>query len=352
MAYLSVPNVRISGISAAVPRQKDDISSLDMFDTEAASRFTASTGIASRRRAGDGVCSSDLCTAAASKLMDELGWSGDDISALVFVSQTPDYTLPATSAVIQSRLGLGKDCYALDISLGCSGWVYGMSVISSMLSLAGGGGKALLLCGDTILKFCSRKDKSTYPLFGDAGSATALEYREGTSPIVFGMNTDGNGYKAIFIRDGGYRHPVRPESFEEREKGEGIVSNDLSLELDGMDVFAFGINKAPESVNGLTEHFSIDRESVDYFIFHQANMFMNEKIRKKLKLPPEKVPYSMDEFGNTSCASIPLTMVSRIGGDLEKRSLSHIACGFGVGLSWGSVFFHTDGIVCPSLIEL
>lgn len=166
------------------------------------------------------------------------------------------------------------------------------------------------------------------------------------------MNTDGTGCKAIFIRDGGYGHSVRPESFKEKEKGEGIVSNDLSLELDGTDVFAFGINKAPERVNGLTEHFSIDKEKVDYFIFHQANMFMNEKIRKKLKLPPEKVPYSMDEFGNTSCASIPLTMVARMGCALRERNLDHIACGFGVGLSWGSVFFHTDGIVCPPLIEL
>jgi 3-oxoacyl-[acyl-carrier-protein] synthase-3 len=198
----------------------------------------------------------------------------------------------------------------------------------------------------------SRNDKSTYPLFGDAGTATALEYHQEAEPLLFSMNSDGSGYNAIMINDGGYRNPFSITSLDNIERGEGINSNNLELMLDGMNVFSFGIKEAPKSVNGLTEMFNLDKEKIDYFTFHQANHFMNEQIRKKLKLPAEKVPYSLKEFGNTSCASIPLTMVTELKKDMTGKKLRHIACGFGVGLSWGSMYFTTDHIVCPPLVEI
>ena len=212
--------------------------------------------------------------------------------------------------------------------------------------------KGLLLAGDTILKFCSETDKSTYPLFGDAGTATALEFSDKKEHrIDFTFNSDGEGSDVIIIKDGGFRNPVSEKSFIKENISEGIERSKLDLILEGMDVFSFGISKAPQSVNNLLNHFSIDAEKVDHFIFHQANKFMNEKIRKKLKLPEEKVPYSLRDFGNTSCATIPLTMVTELHDSLIKQKLSHVACGFGVGLSWGSCYFHTDQIVCPDLIE-
>jgi 3-oxoacyl-[acyl-carrier-protein] synthase-3 len=230
-------------------------------------------------------------------------------------------------------------------------WVYGLSVISSLLS-HGGMKKGLLLAGDTILKFCSETDKSTYPLFGDAGTVTALEYTGNTDDhIDFTFNSDGDGSEVIMIKDGGFRNPVSEKSFVKETISEGIERSDLDLILDGMDVFSFGISKAPESVKNLTSHFSIELDSVDYFTFHQANKFMNEKIRKKLKLPENKVPYSLRDFGNTSCATIPLTLVTQLCKELIDKRLSHVACGFGVGLSWGSCYFTTDKIVCPELIE-
>jgi 3-oxoacyl-[acyl-carrier-protein] synthase-3 len=251
---------------------------------------------------------------------------------------------------------LSKDCYTLDISLGCSGWVYGLSAISSLLNQLHENdkktAKALILCGDTLSKTISITDKSTYPLFGDAGTATALEFSENTQPIIFNMNTDGSGFGAIIINDGGYRNPVNSCSLKKITRGEGIESNNLELILEGMDVFAFGIKRAPESVKTLLEKFDIDKENVDYFTFHQANLFMNEQIRKKLKLEKEKVPYSLKNFGNTSSATIPLTMVTELSQKLKTEKLSHIGCGFGVGLSWGSVFFETDKIVCSELIEI
>jgi 3-oxoacyl-[acyl-carrier-protein] synthase-3 len=205
MAFLKINNVRVKGISACVPRQIDENSSSPLFDKESFRKFVESTGIERKRKAPDNVCTSDLCIQAAEKLISDLNWNKDDISALVFVTQTPDYILPATSPLIQQRLGLGKDCYTLDISLGCSGWVYGMSVIAGLLqnaisdckSIKWGGVKALLLVGDTILKINSETDKSTRPLFGDAGTATALEYQTDTEPLLFNMNSDGAGHQTI-----------------------------------------------------------------------------------------------------------------------------------------------------------
>lgn len=351
MSFLSIENVRIAGISACVPKEVEEVKDYPLFSESDAENFSKNTGVERHRKAGYNICSSDLCLKAAEKLLEELSWEKSDIDCLVFVSQTPDYRLPATSVVLQDRLGLPNDCYTLDISLGCSGWVYALSVISSLMS-HGSMKKGLLLAGDTILKFCSDTDKSTYPLFGDAGSATALEFSvNGNDTVHFSLNSDGEGYKAIVIEDGGFRNPVTNTSLEKRTISEGIERSKLDLVLEGMDVFSFGISRAPQSVNSLTHHFSIDIEPVDYFIFHQANKFMNEKIRKKLKLPEEKVPYSLKDFGNTSCATIPLTMVTRLQAQLKSENLSFIGCGFGVGLSWGSCYFKTDKIVCPDLIE-
>jgi 3-oxoacyl-[acyl-carrier-protein] synthase-3 len=156
------------------------------------------------------------------------------------------------------------------------------------------------------------------------------------------------------INDGGYgfRNPFTPSSLDMIERENGIVSSNLHQILDGMDVFSFGIKEVPRSVNRLIEMFNLDKDMIDYFIFHQANLFMNEQIRKKLKLPIEKVPYSLKNFGNTSSAAIPLTMVTELHKELQKKKLHHIACGFGVGLSWGSVYFMTDHIVCPPLVEV
>lgn len=349
MAFLDINNVSIKGISACVPKKSDRIS--DIYKWDGATNFIESTGIASRRRADDLVTSADLCYEAADELIKALKWEKADIEALIFVTQTPDYILPATSCVLQQKLGLSSDCYTLDISLGCSGWVYALSVISALLQ-NGTIKKGILLAGDTVTKLCSPDDKSVYPLFGDAGTATAIEYTPESRGMKFIFNSDGKGYETIICREGGYRTPVSQSSLLPIKKDETITRRNIDLELDGMDVFSFGINKAPKSVKQLCEHFEIDKETVDIFSFHQANKMMNDMIRKKLKLSEAKVPYCMEEFGNTSCASIPLVLVTREKERLRNEKLSHIACGFGVGLSWGSVWFETDKIVVSELIEI
>lgn len=351
MAFLEVKNVKLCGLSACVPKEVEENSSLTLFNDDEAEKFMYTTGIERRRIADANTTTADLCFHAAEKLIADLKWLKEEIDCLVFVTQTPDYILPATSCILQDRLCLSEECYAIDISLGCSGWIYGASVVTSLMQ-TGNFRKALLLVGDTTLKPCSVKDKSTWPLFGDAGTASAFEYSEGNDGFKFHLSTDGSGYNAIIIPEGGYRIQFNTKSLEIGHIEDGIHRNKLQTILNGMDVFSFGISKGPETVNKLCEHFQIEKDQVDSFVFHQANLFMNEKIRKKLKLPIEKVPYSLKNFGNTSSATIPLTLVTERANELKSSRQNILACGFGVGLSWGSVYFQTDDIVCSSLIEI
>lgn len=350
MAFLEFKNVRIAGIAAGVP--KNVASNLhpepevNMSSDYTPEEYVATTGVR-ERRVSKTLCTSDLCYAAAEKLISDLGWDKKEIEAIVFVSQTADYILPATACILQDRLGLSKECYATDGSLGCSGWVYGLSQVVSLLS-NGGIKKALLLCGDARGRV---KNKSRDPLFGSAGTATAIEYKEGADGFQFHFGTDGSGYDAIITPAGGSREPVSPDTFDE-EKIDGKSYNRMQTRMKGMDVFSFGITTAPKSVKKVAEHFGFNYLDADYFVFHQANMKMNDFIAKKLKLPEEKVPSCMYRFGNTSSASIPLTIVGELKGKFENKPTKFICCGFGVGLSWGTAAFETRDIVISDLVEV
>ncbi len=352
MAFLSFKDVRIAGISAGVPIN----TASNLFPTEddnvsndySPEDYVKTTGVI-ERRVSRFLTTSDLCYAAAEKLIQDLGWNKEDIGALIFVSQTPDYVLPATACILQDRLGLDKECYASDISLGCSGWVYGLS---SAISLIGEHmvKKALVLCGDAKKRF-RLPNQMRDPLFGSAGSATAIEYFKGAPDIVFHFGTDGSGFDAIITPDMGSRSPVSEKSFAFEEM-EGKPFCRLMTQMKGMDVFSFGISTAPKSIKSLADHFGFNYLDADYFVFHQANMKMNNLISKKLRLPDERVPSCMYRFGNTSSASIPLTIVSELKGKCDIRPTKMICCGFGVGLSWGTVAFKTDHLVVSDLVEV
>ena len=353
MAIVHCNNVAIKGIAACVPEHIEDNKTLSLLGgSDEAERFNGTTGVEFGHTVnGTGLCTSDLCFEAADRLLKELEWGSDEVDCLIFVSQTPDYILPATSCILQHRLGLSTDCFAIDISLGCSGWVYGLSTIASLMA-SGTMKKGLLLTGDTTTVTKSPRDKSTYPLFGDAGTATALEYTEGSGSIMFHMGTDGKGFDSIMIPDGGFRNFYNEHSLQIEEVEPGIYRNRLQSILNGPAVFTFGITKAPRSVNTLLEHFQLSKDDIDYFVFHQANLMMNEKIRSKLKIDPSKVPYSLREYGNTSSASIPLTIVAELAPVLKTGNHRILASAFGVGLSWASVVFDTTNLVCPDVILL
>lgn len=344
MAFLEFKDMRIAGFSAGVPKYiavNDTVASKDY----AAADFVATTGV-KERRIGD-FTTSDLCYEAAERLLSDLQWRKEEVGALIFVSQTADYILPATACILQDRLGLSKECYALDVALGCSGWVYGLSVIAGLLSKEGIT-KALLLAGDAK----KRAQGASDPLFGHAGTVTAVEYSEGAAGFKFHVGTDGNGFDAIITPDGGSRNQFTEDSLKLIQDSDGVTRHRLQTVMKGMDVFAFGITTVPKTVKKLLEKHQISIDSIDYFVFHQANKMMNEKIRKKLKLSEEKVPYCMHEFGNTSSASIPLTIVTQIANETRNKSLNFLACGFGVGLSWATVLFDTNHAIVSDLVEL
>lgn len=345
MAFVEFKNVRIAGISAGVPSNIiDNSQGGDRFSSDySPADFIETTGVRERRWTHS-LTTSDLCVPAAEKLISDLGWNKEEIEAVVFVSQTADYILPATSCIIQDRLGLSKECFTLDISLGCSGWVHGLSVVASLMQ-NGTIRRALLMVGDAKARVIDSD-----PLFGHAGTTTAVEYKVGEIGFKFYFGTDGSGYDAIIIPDGGARNGVSMHSFDE-EQIEGKHYNRLQDRMKGMDVFSFGISTAPKSVKKLSAHFSLDYLDYDFFVFHQANMKMNNMIAKKLKLDTEKVPSSMALYGNTSSASIPITIVTELK-DKVKNHKKFVCCGFGVGLSWGTVAFETDDLLISDLVEV
>ncbi|WP_431471798.1 ketoacyl-ACP synthase III [Nonlabens sp. SCSIO 43208] len=311
----------ITSIYTSVPSNRiDNLNDINL-NRKQAEKVLENTGIRFRYKANKET-SSDLCYFAASKLLVECDLDKNNIEFLVFVSQTPDYILPATAAILQDRLGLPKSVAAFDVNMGCSGYIYGLSIISSLIQTSTNKNAAgLLLVGDTISKICDINDTATYPLFGDAGSATLIE-RSDDNEMVFDMNTDGGGCDAIKVKYGGFKNfnEIKP----------------ISLHLNGMDVFSFGITTVPKALKRFIKELKINTEEIDFFIFHQANKFMNEKIRKKIKALPEQVPYSLHDFANTSSATIPLTLTTQV--KKVERDLQLLLCGFGVGLSWGSAF--------------
>ncbi|BEG97945.1 3-oxoacyl-ACP synthase III family protein [Bacteroides sedimenti] len=351
MAYLSFPNVKLAGVAAAVPKEIKEVKDLPVFVPGEAEKVIGLTHIERSRIAPVGLCSSDLCYEAANRLIEELNWERNDIDALVFVSLQRDYLLPASSCLLQHRLGLSTDCYAIDIPLGCSGYTYGLSVVSGLIS-NGGIKKALLLVGEITSTFHSPLDKTIWPLIGDAGTATAVEFDAGNEGIKFQMGTDGSRGGAIISPDGGARSPITTESFEMKEVSPGISRNKTHVIMDGLNVFSFSITQPPKSMSDLCEKFKLDLESIDYFVMHQANHYMDEKIGRKLKVDPNKIPYCLSEFGNTSCATIPMTMATVMRDSIQKENLSLMLCSFGAGLSWGSAYLKTNGICCPALIEI
>lgn len=351
MALFKTSSCEIKGISATVPKEFLDNKELELLGSEdERKKFIDTVGIEYRHIVSENICTSDLCLDAAEKLIEKLKWDKSDIGCLVFVTQTPDYQLPSTACILQDRLGLPKDTYAIQVSLGCSGWVYGLSVISSLFS-TGGFKKGILLAGDTVTKTKSDRDKATFPLFGDAGTATALEYSEkGAGNMFFESGTDGGNHQAIIIEDGGYRNPVSEESFKVKEQSDGSIRNKLQSYLNGQDVFIFGITRAPKSIKSVLDFSNNDVEDLDFVLLHQANKFMLDKITKKLKIDKSKVPLSLRKYGNTSSASIPLTLVSELKDQLESGNKLRIAaCGFGVGLSWSTAILELKDIVVPEV---
>ena len=333
-----IKSVKIVGMQAAVPPHVHSYVTTpdDIINQEEAEKVFASTGIHSRRILPKHLCASDMCLAATEDLLANLNWDPASVDVLIYVSQDADYALPATACLLQNRLGLPTTAACLDVSLGCSGFIYGTWLASQMLN-GSNGKRALVLCGDTLSRHLIPDDKGSLPLFGDAGVATALEYDETwpDSYAVFG--TDGKGGQHISVPAGRRRTPYMPEATPRDPEEEAALFNACRLHLNGAAVFSFTLKAVPKLIKetlGLAEQ-TID--DIDMCVMHQANGFILEHLRKKAKIPQEKYIIDMHDFGNTSSASVPLAICHQLSEYFLAEPKNTLLGGFGVGWSWGGL---------------
>ena len=353
MAFLKIENVAIKGLSACVPKKVEENLSLPFYAPGEAEQVIASTGIERRHIASENITASDLCQKAAEVLLNELGWEKESIGLLAFVTQNPDYVNLPNSFVIHDKLGLPETTACIDFYHGCPGWTVGLSGVTSMMS-RGDIKRAIFLDGDTCSRMQYAQDREEYPLFGDAGTATALEYDTTTSAICFNIGTKSEDAVSLIRPYGGYRNPYTVETLQrELDMRSGNISDFSAVgKMDGMDVFSFAITKAPKSMKKLCSEFNICIDDVDNLFMHQANKMILENIAKRIKIQMSKVPLSLVNYGNTVAASIPLTMVTERRIELATKKQKNLACAFGTGLSWGTVYFETEHIAIPELVLL
>ncbi len=348
MAKITFQGVGITALSACVPKEVYHNKDLGyLIPQEEIEKTIDNIGIVERRIATPDVMASDLCFKAAQQLMQDNDIQPESIDVLLFMSQTADYRIPATSCLLQPRLGLPKDTMCFDISLGCSGYIYALSTAFAYASIPGVN-RVLLLDGETFSKIVNRRDKVDWPLYGDAGTATLIEKGD-FGQSTFLLYTDGSGEDKLKIH-AGMRNPITPESCVEREQEEGNIRSDLEVFMDGMDVFNFAISKVPKSIKLLLSETGKTIDDVDYLVFHQANRFMMDFFVKKLKISHDCVPYCIHKYGNTSSASVPLTIASELSGKLNG-SHTVVLSAFGAGLSWGSAIMTTRDCNVSPVVE-
>ena len=344
MGLSTLHNVRFAGMASCVPhRILDNVRDCPPSQRSERERLVRNIGIQHRRICPEWQTFSDLALVATEKLLADLQWQRDEIDALIVVTQSPDYLIPATAIILQDRLGLAHTTIAFDVNLGCSGYPFGLHLLGSMIA-AGGVKKGLLLVGD---KSATVKD----PLFSDAATATALEFDASAPPMHFDLNSDGSGYKAIMLPAGGHRDPYGVQHAIPTRDEHGVLRWPGDLILDGPAVLSFSTQRVPPAVQRLLEYSKVDKEQVDYFIFHQANRMINETIRKKLGLPVEKVPSTLHDLGNTSGASLPVTMTARLHEQLSGSKHKLLLGGFGIGLSWGTAIVDVENAKLPAMLE-
>lgn len=341
MAVVKTTGARIAAVCTCLPAKRfDNLKDSAAFSEEEIRKVTGMAGIASRRVAGESLCSSDLCIAAAQRLLERLGWTADSIDAVIMVTQTPDYFLPSTACVVHHRLQLADHCAAFDVGLGCSGYPYGMWLAAMMLQ-GGGMRRVLLLHGETPTRFSDQSDRSVSLLFGDAGSATALEATDVAVPTWhYALHSDGGGYNSMIVESGGFRDRF------------GRDARKHCVSMNGALIFNFTIKRVPALIEETLQAAMASTDDVDYFIFHQSNQFIMKHLCAKQSLPSEKVPIILRDFGNTGGASIPLTVTH---GNLTRpkdRPLRLMLLGYGVGLSWGSALVDLDARAVLDSVEL
>jgi 3-oxoacyl-[acyl-carrier-protein] synthase-3 len=328
MSQSTIEGFRIAGVATCVPPRAVNNLADDLgFDPGEVRKVVQMAGVRERRVVDPGVTSADLCFEAAERLLQRLGWERDSVSALVFVTQSPDYWLPSTSCVVQHWLGLNDECAAFDVGLGCSGYPYGLYIAAAMLR-AGGHRRILMLHGETPSRFVSPEDHATTLLFGDAGSATALELAPGGT-AHFCLHTDGSGYAGLIMRGRGFRDPNPADPRHN------------FLQMDGAGIFNFTLARVPPLIRSALALSGRTSDQIDAYLFHQSNRFIMKHLMKKCGLPEDRVPMTIENMGNCGGPSVAVTLTQATA---QERTRPHtlMLLGYGVGLSWGAAVLDLD----------
>lgn len=352
MAFLKYNGVGVTALAGAIPQRViDNYKYTEFFSADQVKEVVDKVGIYERRFADAETCSSDLCFAAAEKLIGDNEIDKNEIDLLIFISQTPDYRMPATSVLLQDRLGLSNSCIAFDINLGCSAFMYGLSIAFSMMQNIGLR-KALVLDGETRSKTYSPKDRRSAFLFGDGGVAALVERDEKFGDSWFSLNSDGSRGDLIKINGGGYRMPSSAETIKEKVVDEyGNIRSEEQGYMQGGDVFNFVIREIPRDIRKIIEWSEVDIQSLDYYVFHQANNFINSYLAKKIKLDTEKIPSTIGKYGNTSSVSCPLTIVDQLKDKMSGKKHLMLSA-FGVGMTWATAIVPFVDLSISDIVEV
>jgi len=319
------------------------------FGVAAAAKVLKGSGIRNRRVAPPGVCGSDMAFQAASELLERRPGMRERIDLLIHCTQSPDYQLPTTACLLQDRLQLSRNCAAFDINLGCSQYVYALSVAHSMLS-SGVARCALVTTGDTMSRTVHPQDRAIVPILGDAGSASLLvPAGPGADEAGFSgfeLGTDGSGAKHLTIPAGGTRRPLSAETAVEVTDADGSTRTAENLYMNGAGIFHFAITVVPSTIQKLLAKLNLTLHDLDLVLFHQANQYMLDYLHKKLHIPPEKAFCYLENVGNTSGSTLPVLLTEAIRQGRVKAGARVLMIAFGVGLSWGATVFRAS----PELI--
>lgn len=346
MAYFSFKNIRVAGVACAVPSNEVKTESWKpRFGDEEVEKFMAMTGVRASHRTSEHQTCSDLGFRAAQELLAKKGIKAEEIGALIFSSHSPDYRRPSTAFVLQYRLGVPKEAVCYDISLGCSSLVVGMQTVASIMN-TGDIKYALLFVGDTAGKSVNMDDRSSAMLFGEAGAVMLLEKTDNENDQINALvRSDGSGFKYMIVPGGGFRNLHAPDEPVMCEDG-----NPRSLHnsfIQGTSVFTFTVFDVPRLIKDFWAQTNTTPDDYDCFAFHQANLYILKQIAKKTKMDFEKMPITLDRYGNTSGASAIVSLCDKYGKCNENKAIKVMACGFGIGISLGATSFeiNTDDIL-------
>ncbi|MFZ6864532.1 ketoacyl-ACP synthase III [Undibacterium sp. Ji67W] len=302
-------------------------------DENEISRLQRAIGLDRRQVVAGSETTVDLCEASAKRLLAGLGVDPHSVSALIMVTQSPDYAAPSSATTLQNRLGLPITSMAFDMRLGCSGFIYGLSVAFSLVEA--GLEKVLLCVGDVSSRFVDTNDHSIAPIMGDAGAAILIERRESKS--FFQLYSDGSGDRALMIPNSGLRHLPQDDG------------KPAFMTMDGAAVFNFTLQRVPGMVDDILKYAGVSSDDVDYFVLHQPNKYILKNIQKRLKISEEKLPMSTQSmYGNQNSASIPGTISGFLASEYQDKKMTSLFAGFGIGLSWGACVLETNKIFAPS----